>query len=122
VDSLTVQEYIDLRASVGWLSPSPDTVARALSESLGVATERDNDGALVGLARAVGDGIYVLIVDVIVDPSFQGQGIGASLVRALLSQERIKNGAHVALFAAPDVVGFYERLGFNRQDGSYLRH
>lgn len=122
MDSLTVQEYIDLRASVGWLSPPPDAVARALGESLGVATERDNDGALVGLARAVGDGIYVLIVDVIVDPGAQGRGVGASLVRALLEQERIKHGVHVALFAAPDVVGFYERLGFSQQDGSYLRY
>jgi GNAT superfamily N-acetyltransferase len=122
MDSLSVQEYVDLRASVGWASPSPDLVARGLAESVGIATSRRTDGVLVGLARAVGDGIYVCIVDVIVDPGAQGQGIGAALVRTLLDQDRVKRAAHVALFAAPGVVGFYEQLGFTQQEGSYLRH
>jgi hypothetical protein len=54
VDSITVQEYVDLRASVGWQSPAPDLVARALAESIGVVTERDSDGVPIGLATRMG--------------------------------------------------------------------
>lgn len=114
-------EYTALRAAVGWRSPTLDDVEAALQHSLAIATERDDSGALIGLARAVGDGIYVLIVDVIVAPHAQGQGLGRRLVERLIADETVAGAQHTALFAAPEVAPFYEQFGFRPQSGRYLR-
>lgn len=121
IGPLSPQEYVELRATAGWGSPPGSTVATALSRSLAVVVERDRDGALLGMARAVGDGVYALIVDVVVTPAAQGRGIGRRLVDALLADPSVADAQHVALFAAPDVVPFYELHGFEPQPGTYLR-
>ncbi|CAN0560377.1 unnamed protein product, partial [Laminaria digitata] len=42
------------------------------------------DGQLVGAARATSDGVfYATVLDVAVDPGFQGAGIGRRMMRAL---------------------------------------
>ena len=35
----------------------------------------------IGMARAIEDGIYYLIVDVLVDPEYQKNGIGKNLLK-----------------------------------------
>lgn len=117
---VTVQEYIDLRTAVGWGSPDPPTVARALDLTWAWAVERDEQDRLVGLARAVGDGVYLLLVDVMVRPDAQGRGTGRRLVESLLHQPRVSSARHTTLFAAPEVVGFYTSLGLEAQPGTYF--
>lgn len=68
---------------------------------------------LVGLARATSDHAFnATIWDVIVDPEYQGQGLGRALVeqvvRALLRREI----GNVTLFADARVVEFYRQMGF----------
>lgn len=106
---------------MGWSSPSPEKVTYALARSLEVVTERSESGELIGLARAVGDGMYVLIVDVVVAPAWQGKGVGRRLMERMVASYSVDHGNHVALFAAPDVAPFYEALGFRADEGSYLR-
>lgn len=96
-------------------------MSTSLDLSLAVVAERSPSGSLVGLARAVGDGMYVLIVDVMVLPSWQRRGIGRRLIERMVASYAVDHGNHVALFAAPDVAPFYEALGFRPDEGSYLR-
>lgn len=49
----------------------------ALSRSLYSVTAVDGY-RIVGMARLTGDGVYDLIVDVVVMPQYQGKGIGSS--------------------------------------------
>ncbi len=39
----------------------------------------------VAMGRLVGDGIYFLVVDVVVKPEFQGMGIGSKIIDMLLA-------------------------------------
>ena len=71
------------------------------------------DGKLVGAARATSDGVfYATIVDVAVDPGFQGAGIGRKMMQALLRRLPFPK---VFLTSVPGKEGFYEKLGFLHQ-------
>ncbi|PPJ18850.1 hypothetical protein C5E45_34215 [Nocardia nova] len=65
--AIGVPEYRRLRAEVGWNSPDDRVCAAALAASLFTVVAHDEEGRSVGMARAVGDGLYVLIVDVVVN-------------------------------------------------------
>ncbi|NIH77957.1 GNAT family N-acetyltransferase [Amycolatopsis viridis] len=107
----TVAEYRDLRAAVGWPSPGPDACRAALENSVHGVLARDRR-ELAGMARLVGDGVmYLLIVDVVVHPGHQGRGLGRRMVRRLVE---LAGARRVQLVAAPEVVPFYEQLGFVR--------
>lgn len=73
---ITPDEYVALRAAVGWASADESTITQALHNTLAWAIERDENGQLIGLARVVGDGLYALVVDVMVHPRAQGTGLG----------------------------------------------
>ena len=73
----------------------------------------DDDGAIVGMGRIVGDGGAVYqISDVAVDPDHQGNGLGTEIMDRLMAylEETAPTGAYVNLIA--DVDGFYEQWGF----------
>lgn len=118
---LTAREYVDLRAAVGWPTMAAEEAATALEASLAVVTERDDDERLIGMARAVGDGFYAIVVDVMVAPAEQDHGVATTLLTRLLDHPRVKNAGHLALFAAPDAVELYESFGFAAEGGIYMR-
>jgi GNAT superfamily N-acetyltransferase len=69
------------------------------------------------MARIVGDGGYfVLVVDVIVLPQWQGKGIGKNLMKQIMAyveQDTLENeNVFVSLIAAPQRDTFYEQFGF----------
>lgn len=71
------------------------------------------DGQLVGAARATSDGVfYATVLDVAVDPGFQGAGIGRKMMHELLRQLPVQK---VYLTTVPGKEGFYEKLGFLHQ-------
>ena len=76
-------------------------------------------GRLVGFARALSDGVcQAAIYDVAVVPEFQRQGIGAALVRALLSR---LEGLNVILYASPGKEDFYRKLGLRKMKTAMAR-
>jgi ribosomal protein S18 acetylase RimI-like enzyme len=114
-----------ISTKVGWPRRPIHKVEAALANSFLVATltlesaadssesAGESSGRLVGLARCTSDGAFnATIWDVLVDPEFQGQGLGKALmcqmVRTLLARE-ISN---ITLFADSKVVDFYKALGF----------
>ncbi|NKY87540.1 GNAT family N-acetyltransferase [Nocardia veterana] len=118
--AIGVQEYRRLRAEVGWSTPDHCVCATALATSLFSVVAHDEQGRSVGMARAVCDGLYVLIVDVVVSPPEQGQGIGTQLIDSVVEWARQQRVPHLALGASMDVAGLYHQHGFV-QAGQYLR-
>lgn len=116
-NELTKEDYFRLRTSVGWNNWTEAQVGQALPHSLRAVTAVE-DGHTVGMARLVGDGIYFVLVDVVVQPEYQGRGAGRHMVGLLLDwlQKGLPAGgrASVQLIAEPGKEPFYEALGFRR--------
>ena len=114
-------EYNNLRVGAGWRSLSIEQAEVGLSNSAYLISAWDDDKP-VGVARVISDRGYIyLIVDVIVAPDYQGQGIGRHMVEeieAWLLQEREgKPTMMVYLMAAEGKEEFYEKFGFRRRPG-----
>ncbi|KAF5176959.1 N-acetyltransferase protein [Thalictrum thalictroides] len=119
-------DVYDLQAlsdKVGWPRRPPSKVAAALKNSYMVATlhsmrkSPDAEGSdqmeLIGLARATSDHAFnATIWDVLVDPNYQGQGLGKALVEQMIRALLRKDIGNITLFADSQVVEFYRNLGF----------
>ena len=66
---------------------------------------------IVGFGRAISDSQYQsAIYDVVVLPEFQNQGVGKTIMEALL--EKLPKSAPVLIFVAPGKQDFYRKFGF----------
>lgn len=114
-NSLTYKEYIELRSSVGWNNFAKDQVIKAVNNGLYSVTVIEND-AIIGMGRLIGDGIYYLIVDVVVKPEFQKRGIGSKIIDLLLAyvDDKTSDGgrASVQLIAEKEKENFYIKKAF----------
>jgi GNAT superfamily N-acetyltransferase len=107
--------YFALFESTGWNQEyqlTPEELRAAASRSWFLLAAY-HDGRLVGTGRVVSDGVlHALIVDVIVSPEWQGQGIGSSIMERLVEHCRAGRMRDVQLFCAKGKAPFYRRLGF----------
>ncbi len=115
-DRISVEDYNMLHEAVGWGTCKPERIHMALERSdfITVAVAQA-DGKTVGMARVMHDGLQALVMDVIVQPAFQGQGIGKTMmtkVMAYLHTLSVTGGIKVSLISAKDRVSFYEQFGF----------
>ena len=77
-----------------------------------------SDGRLVGAARAISDGVTSsAIYDVVVDPDYQGRGIGKQVMLFML--ERLPKTS-VMLVSVARHQAFYRRLGFKKLTTAYM--
>ncbi|XP_030538740.1 histone acetyltransferase TAP1 isoform X1 [Rhodamnia argentea] len=120
VDVYDLQALCD---KVGWPRRPLSKLAAALKNSYIVATlhsVRNSPGSdesaqtkLIGMARATSDHAFnATIWDVLVDPSYQGQGLGKTLVENLIRTLLQRDIGNISLFADSKVVEFYRNLGF----------
>lgn len=96
---------------VGWPDP-PDAAMhlRILHAARHTVVALDGD-AVVGFVTAIGDGVLSAFIPLLeVTPGHQGRGIGSELVRRLLAE--IGPLYAVDAVCDPELLGFYERLGF----------
>lgn len=119
--NIPATEYNNLRIGAGWRSLSIEQAEVGLSNSAYLISAWDDDKP-VGVARVISDRGYIyLIVDVIVAPDYQGQGIGRHMVEEIevwLRQEKEgKPTMMVYLMAAEGKEEFYEKFGFRRRPG-----
>lgn len=118
----SVAEYVALNTAVGWLVPDEQACERALAATV-VSVGAFEGPELVGMGRLVGDGAENwVLVDIIVHPCHQGQGVGKSMIRALESEvSRRAPGSTVLLFCASALAPFYEGLGYEVSPGTFMK-
>lgn len=113
IDFYELEELCD---RVGWARRPLRKVKKAIEHSFLVVSMWEVKGKkrrLVGFARATSDHAFnATIWDVVVDPKFQNRGLGKALMKYAIAQLRNADISNITLFADPQVVKFYQRLGF----------
>jgi GNAT superfamily N-acetyltransferase len=108
-------DYCRLFETTGWnkaYQAEADELYEAISSSWYVLSAYDDDD-LVGFGRVISDGVlYALVCDLIVKPSYQGQGIGSTLLNKLIARCRTQQIRVVWLFSAKGKSSFYKKFGF----------
>ena len=116
-NSITPEEYNDLRNSVGWDSKDEKVIQDAIKNSVIVKKVIVND-KVVAMARAIGDGLYYLIVDVVVNQLYQRKGIGKILIEEIVKEvyNKTKEGqkASINLISMQGKEAFYEKCVFRK--------
>mgnify|MGYP001742523666 FL=1 len=112
---VTVEDVLPLYEAVGWTNytTKPEMLKAAFENSLHVLAAFNEEGILVGVLRAVGDGASILFIqDILVTPEYQHQGIGTKLLQQTL--EKYKNVYQIQLATddSTKTVSFYESNGF----------
>ncbi len=101
----------ELFLSVNWLlGDKPEKLQQAFSHSDKVITAWDGE-KLVGLINSIDDGsLTAYIPYLLVNPDYQKQGIGKTLVRMIISE--YESYERIVLLTEKDTVDFYEKCGF----------
>ena len=104
----------------GWVDEGDDCgfLAAALKNSCAVCAAFDDDGSLIGMGRALGDGVSdAYVQDVVVDPGFRRRGVGGTIVRTLVAELRERGVDWIGLVGEPGTESFYRSLGFHAPEG-----
>ena len=116
-NTITAKEYNELRSSIGWDLKEENIIEAAIQNSV-VVKKVTFDNKTIGMARAIGDGLYYLIVDVVVHKEYQGKGIGKLLIEEIVKfvEDNTKEGqrASINLISMKDKEEFYEKCGFRK--------
>nr|YP_010337085.1 GCN5-like N-acetyltransferase [Pseudoerythrocladia kornmannii]QUE28366.1 Ycf52 [Pseudoerythrocladia kornmannii]UNJ16670.1 GCN5-like N-acetyltransferase [Pseudoerythrocladia kornmannii] len=114
--NINLSDLEKLCDSVGWLRRPIKKVKTAIQNSFLIVSliqKIDGKACLIGFARATSDYAFnATIWDVVVHPDFQGQGLGKILVHEIIKELRSYEINTITLFADPEVVVFYNNLGF----------
>ena len=121
---VTAEDFVRLRKISG-LTPRPLAAAKqALPNSL-YGVQICIAKQTIAMGRVVGDGALNFdIVDVAVDPDYQGQGFGRLIMQAIMDYLDVAafEGAYITLMA--DVPALYSKFGFKlsrpASEGMYL--
>ncbi|MEM9213289.1 MAG: GNAT family N-acetyltransferase [Cyanobacteria bacterium P01_F01_bin.150] len=88
-----------------------EDMAVAIANSRPVVTVWDGE-QLIGFARATSDGVYrATIWDVVIHPTYQGEGLGRKLVETVLMHPHVRNAERVYLMTTHQQE-FYKCIGF----------
>ncbi|GAB4840198.1 hypothetical protein Ancab_020963 [Ancistrocladus abbreviatus] len=114
IDTLNLDHLNSVFVAVGFPRRDPQKIRVALENTHSllwieyVKTQRP-----VAFARATGDGVFNAIIwDVVVDPTFQGIGLGKAVMERIIDELLRKGITNIALYSEPRVLGFYRPLGF----------
>lgn len=115
-NTITIEEYLGIRARVGWIRLQEKQADTALKNSLLTVGIYDGEN-LVGMGRLVGDGAVICYVqDLIVIPEYQHKGVGSEILDALIEyvEELRMAGTQMmlCLMCAKGRESFYEKHGF----------
>ncbi|MGD1005791.1 MAG: GNAT family N-acetyltransferase [Ignavibacteriaceae bacterium] len=116
-----IDQYFTLFETTGWNSEyclTKDDLSLSLSNSY-YSVSAYEECRLVGFGRIVSDGIiHAMIYEMIVDPDYQGEGIGSSILNMLVDKCVKNNIRDIQLFCAKGKKKFYERHGFTVRENN----
>lgn len=119
-EGIVLSELNDLFEKVGFPRRDPDKLKIALDNTYHMIWIRSTKqsrlakmGQMVGFARATSDGVLsATIWDVAILPAWQRCGLGRALMERLTARLVQDDIPTITLYAEPNVVGLYEKLGF----------
>ena len=110
--TITPQSLADLREAVGW-NRSEEDYPRAFQgywASIGGLTAEE---MLVAWCAILSDGVrHAVLLDVIVHPTYQRQGIGRALVAKAIEHIRAHDITLIHVDFLPENAAFYQHCGF----------
>jgi len=112
------QKVSTLFKDINWKTRLPEEISGAFRLSSITLFVYDKE-EIIGFGRAISDGrYYAILADIVVDPNYQGKGIGRRLVNELNAE---LTGYHfVTLSAAPGADKFYQQLGWKKQKTAFI--
>ncbi len=113
LETPSIADYCRLRAIAGLTPRSEVAAAVGLPHTVVGVVIRQAD-AVVGIGRAIGDGLFYQIVDIAVDPAHQGHGLGKLIMATLMDELRriAPAEAYVSLIADGEAHRLYAQYGF----------
>ena len=117
VDAAVAVSFLTTEAYWGRWRGEPD-IRRQIAQAWRVTGAYDRDGAMVGFARAFGDGGSAYLADVFVLPGHRGAGLGQAIVEMI-----VEGGPGAGLrwmLHTADAHGLYRRFGFVSPSERYL--
>ena len=113
-------DVLALYRAAGWFGPSdpaPELDAM-IANSFAVSAAFDSAGCLVGMARALSDGVSdAYILDVVVDPAHRSRGIGREIVKRLADHLASCGVDWIVCVGVPGTESFYRAAGAVPMDG-----
>jgi len=109
--------YLELFETTGWnawYGVGEAELLKAMGRSTYVICAYDKD-RLVGIGRALSDGLHAIIYDLIVHPEARELGIGKEILQRIVSSCRDEGVCDIQLFSAEGTEAFYSRCGFSRR-------
>lgn len=84
------------------------------------------DGALRGVlgmrpVHTLARGAHLHVDDLVVDGAWRGRGVGAALLAFAEADARQRGLASVFIDSRPEVIAFYEKLGYQPHDATLMR-
>lgn len=118
LDTIDWDYVVSLFYKINWRKREPIEIAAAFKNSTTSIFVYNGD-QIIAFGRVVGDGrYYALLADIVVDPDYQGHGLGKYLVNTLNSQ--LIDYHFVNLSAAPGADAFYKSLGWKKQTTAFI--
>ena len=111
VKEFTKEELQRLFLSVEWSSGHfPEKLVLAMKGFSSVFSAYDGD-KLIGMACAMDDGVMNAYLHyLLVDPAYQGQGVGRQLVAMV--KQKYKDYLRIAVIGYDEELSFYQNCGF----------
>jgi len=118
IEGVDWERVAELFSLVGWGTRKPEEIKATFGKSSFVRFAHA-DSLLVGFGRTVDDGrYYALIVDLVVHPDYQRQGIGSRILHDL--EKSLASYAFTTLTSVAGKEAFYERQGWLKQTTSFI--
>ena len=116
----SVEEVISVFESSGIKRPTQDLsrIQRMIDHANLIVTAHTNN-QLVGLARSLTDFSYCCYLsDLAVRKEFQSQKIGSRLLE--ITREQIGEKSMLLLLSAPNAMGYYPKVGFEKVENGWI--
>ncbi len=117
---------VDVAAAISFLTAEAywgrwrdgEDISRQIAAAWRVVGAYDRSGAMVGFARAFGDGGAAYLADVYVLTGHRGAGLGKAIVRAMIDDG--PGAGWRWMLHTSDAHGLYRSFGFTTPNGRYM--
>jgi len=114
----SAKEYIDLRIKANMGEKKLLNAEIALANSVFIVSIWEGD-KLIGFGRIIGDkGISYVVSDIMVDPDYQGKGIGTAIMNEIddYLEANTDEDAYIILLAKKPADKLYSKFNFRYAD------